>query len=868
MIVHKRDLVIDEIELEIPEIPHHDDIVWGRITIQNASPVYIGSYYRSTSSYSGDTPTGLQSSLDHISTLVKNNSKATVIIGGDFNAGDCDWANNTVSENSTQKTLCENLIKTLDDHGLNQMVREPTREDRTLDLFCTNKPNLISDLRTVPGYSDHDYVVVDSSFKAVYSKKQPRRIYKWSRAEWEPMKKDTLEFVNQYLASDNEDSVQTMYDKLLAHIKKMLKEHVPSGWSRTSNSLPWISPSIRRQCKKKQRMYNKARKTKKSEHWAKYKVIASETRKQIKQAHWQHLNRILESAQEDKNPKPFWQYVKSQQQDSVGVAPLRDNGQLHSDPGSKAKILQQQFCSVFTRDKDCSDRNRKPNRPDLPCIGPLSIVEEGVKKLLLGINPSKASGPDEVAGRLLKELATELAPLVTCLFNKSITSSDIPREWKSQWVSPVYKKGTKSEAANYRPVSLTCILSKLMEHTLCTHIRAHLDKHSVLSPFQHGFRSRHSCDTQLLLTTHDLQDLYDRNLQTDIAILDFSKAFDVVPHQRLLNKLENYGIKGPVLKWISNFLVGRQQQVVVDGTFSKPASVDSGVPQGTVLGPLLFLVFINDLPDVITHGTRVRLFADDCLLYRPIKSPHDQIILQNDIDRLIQWSKDWSMKFNASKCNIMSVKRGLGIHRFYHMDGHVLASTSTAKYLGITFTDNLSWSLHVAEIAKRANQKLGFCKRNLRGSPAKCKALAYTALIRSGLEYAASIWDPYLKKDINLLECVQRKSARWTKSDYSWTTSVTTLLNDLKWAELEQRRKNIRLSLLYKIVNYKVEIELCDISTQIVDRTTRRGAKLGTDFNQKLFCPAQSQQTFANHLQLELSLSGISCQWIYYSPAV
>ena len=166
----------------------------------------------------------------------------------------------------------------------------------------------------------------------------------------------------------------------------------------------------------------------------------------------------------------------------------------------------------------------------------------------------------------------------------------------------------------------------------------------------------------------------------------------MVPHQRLLNKLENYGIKGPVLKWISNFLVGRQQQVVVDGTFSKPASVDSGVPQGTVLGPLLFLVFINDLPDVITHGTRVRLFADDCLLYRPIKSPHNQIILQNDIDRLIQWSKDWSMKFNASKCNIMSVKRGLGIHRFYHMDGHVLASTSTAKYLGITFTDNLSWS--------------------------------------------------------------------------------------------------------------------------------------------------------------------------------
>ena len=143
--------------------------------------------------------------------------------------------------------------------------------------------------------------------------------------------------------------------------------------------------------------------------------------------------------------------------------------------------------------------------------------------------------------QVLKELADELSPFVTYLFNRSITSNEIPRECKTQWISPVFKKGAKSDPANYRPVSLTCILSKLMEHILCTHIRGHLDLHNVLSPFQHGFRSRHSCDTQLLLTTHDLQSIYDRNLQTDIAILDFSKAFDVVPHQRLMNKLSNYG---------------------------------------------------------------------------------------------------------------------------------------------------------------------------------------------------------------------------------------------------------------------------------------------------------------------------------------
>ena len=255
-------------------------------------------------------------------------------------------------------------------------------------------------------------------------------------------------------------------------------------------------------------------------------------------------------------------------------------------------------------------------------------------------------------------------------------------------------------------------------------------------------------------------------MQTDMAILDFSKAFDVVPHQRLLNKLENYGIKGPVKNWISNFLEGREQQVIVDGSFSESATVNSGVPQGTVLGLLMFLVFINDLPEVITYGTRVRLFADDCLVYRPIRNQHDQIILQQDLDSLSQWSKSWGMSFNATKCNIMSIKRGVNLDRFYHMNGHILASVKSAKYLGVTFSDNLSWSTHISEIAKRANQKLGFVKHNLRGSPAKGKVTAYISLIRSGLEYAALIWDPYLKKYINLLESIQRRSARGVKSNY------------------------------------------------------------------------------------------------------
>jgi hypothetical protein len=189
-----------------------------------------------------------------------------------------------------------------------------------------------------------------------------------------------------------------------------------------------------------------------------------------------------------------------------------------------------------------------------------------------------------------------------------------------------------------------------------------------------------------LLTVHDIASIHDDNTQVDIGILDFSKAFDVVPHQRLLNKLEHYGVDGNIHKWIGSFLRGRTQKVMVDGHMSPAAPVSSGVPQGTVLGPLLFLLFINDLPSLSSQGTRVRLFADDCLIYRPIHDMNDQVILQHDINKLMEWADHWGMSFNASKCNIMRTLGGIHSQRFYHMQGHILQEVTHAKYLGVTLS--------------------------------------------------------------------------------------------------------------------------------------------------------------------------------------
>ena len=183
-------------------------------------------------------------------------------------------------------------------------------------------------------------------------------------------------------------------------------------------------------------------------------------------------------------------------------------------------------------------------------------------KLLATLKPRKAAGPDQIPCRLLKEIADEIAPVVTNLYRQSMNTGDLPSQWSTAWITPVFKKGARNNPENYRPISLTCVLSKLMEHIVSSHIRAHLDKHVALTPLNHGFRSRHSCESQLLLTTHDLYTRLDEKKQVDMAILDFSKAFDTVPHQCLLNKLRLYGIDGQLHQWISSFLIGRSQSVL------------------------------------------------------------------------------------------------------------------------------------------------------------------------------------------------------------------------------------------------------------------------------------------------------------------
>ena len=216
----------------------------------------------------------------------------------------------------------------------------------------------------------------------------------------------------------------------------------------------------------------------------------------------------------------------------------------------------------------------------------------GVEKMLSKLKSHKAPGPDGITARVLKQLSTTIAPILCNIFKVSYESSQIPEEWRQANVVPIYKKGDRTDPSNYRPISLTCISCKLMEHVIASNIMQHGDNHNILFPLQYGFQRNRSCELQLLGFVSDLQNNLDRGQQTDVLVLDFSKAFDKVGHQRLLRKLEFYGVRGRNLQWISSFLLQRSQQVVLDGHQSSSVKVESGVPQGSVLGPCLFLYII------------------------------------------------------------------------------------------------------------------------------------------------------------------------------------------------------------------------------------------------------------------------------------
>jgi hypothetical protein len=474
-----------------------------------------------------------------------------------------------------------------------------------------------------------------------------------------------------------------------------------------------------------------------------------------------HEKDIAKSAK--KNPKAFYAYAKSKMKTQDTIPDLKDSGgTLYTSDLGKADVLNKFFSSVFTREDlssipECTERNLNST------LSTIDIKTECVLKLLKSLDVSKSPGPDNVHPRILRELADELAKPLATVFRTSLCEGVLPRQWKDANVTPLFKKGDKSRPGNYRPVSLTSITCKIMEKVVRDSLFEHLDSNGLLTECQHGFVSKRSCVTNLIGVLDDWTSSLDNGKPVDAIYLDFSKAFDTVCHERLLAKLKSYGVTDKVNDWIGSFLKDRRQRVKVNGTLSDWVEVTSGVPQGSVLGPVLFVVFINDLPEVVE--SICSMYADDTKIYRSVDTVEDFARLQSDLDNLTTWAEKWQMKFNADKCQVLQLGQKNAKH-VYSMksaegDGRVeLGSSSVERDLGVHIDNELKFSKHIETQVNKANKILGLVRRSYEYLDQESMRMLFIALVRPHLEFANCAWSPRLEKDKNLIESVLRRASK------------------------------------------------------------------------------------------------------------
>ena len=641
------------------------EILWVQINPRTNIRWLIGGCYRPEE----DEDHILKKITNSINTVDSDNC----ILLGDFNFRNIDW-DQAVGTNERERLF----LDTIQDNLLSQVVTEPTRGENILDLALVGDTSTVHNVTVGPKFSTSDHQIVQVKLHCPLPRinLSPRKVYLYSKGDYAALNTELSNINWERLFGKR--SVESCWDIFKDQYDVLVDKHVPHKMVKPGqrNKPPWTRyKTVQKAKSNKRRKWVQFKKSKLESDRLLFEQEIPVVEETIKKAKAHYEDKLVSQLHD--NPKRFWNYTKHFSKSSATVEVLENEGKKVTEDNEKAEILNNYFVSVLTKEKPPDfSLPKAENVPNL--LLEITVTPEMIREKLKKLKPNKASGPDKVNINVLRSCMHFDVPLAL-LFNKSIQTSQIPQDWRDANVTPLYKKGSRSSPGNYRPVSLTSQVVKILERIFQDSLLQLIRKNKTINCNQHGFQDRCSCITQLLECFNDWTDNVDRGLETDIIYLDFAKAFDTVPHLRLLHKLRLVGIRNKCLYWINSFLSGRRQRVVLRKGMSDWKNITSGVPQGSILGPILFLIYVNDLPESVL--STAKMFADDTKIYNNISSLSDCELLQQDLNSLSAWSKLWLLRFNETKCVVLKVRQS--INYLYTLNGSYLQEAESQRDLGV-----------------------------------------------------------------------------------------------------------------------------------------------------------------------------------------
>ena len=441
------------------------EIVWTKIHFARNKSIFFASYYRPPSDHLASLE-ALQASLTKLYRSQKNTPN--VVIAGDFNLPDIDW-NSQQTTNARTASKHNKLLEIISEFGLQNMVNDPTRIEsgNILDLILTSNPSIITNTHTTPGMSDHEAVTFEVNLNPIRNRKPPHKVFKYKSADWCKLKNEISKMTDEYFDTDHDShDVNTNWIFFRDNLTTLMNNTIPHGNTKAKSHLPLISRELIRMQRRRNKSHNKAKQTGLNKHWEQFRELRRQTSKALATSYKSYVNNQIGDSLKT-NPKRFWSFIKANKRENIGIPTLRVNEKPITNDRDKANALNNQFSSVFT-----SERYPIPviDHSLYSSIPPLDIGTNGIIKQLKNLNQNKATGPDELPARVLKETAEQRAPIITHIFQQSYNTGKLPNDWLQALVTPIHKKSLKSDPANYRPISLTCIICKVMEHIIVSNI--------------------------------------------------------------------------------------------------------------------------------------------------------------------------------------------------------------------------------------------------------------------------------------------------------------------------------------------------------------------------------------------------------------